>query len=388
MADSRTTATDRDRVARKPLSAAERRRVAGMGAVIAALHALGWGIFVLAILPAHYKLLGLGVAVTAYTLGLRHAFDADHISAIDNTTRKLMSEDKRPLSVGFFFSLGHSSIVVALGVALTVVTRNVFHAVRDPHSALQSFGGVFGTAISGSFLYLIAAINVVILVGIARIFFQMRRGVYAEDELENQLQARGFMFRILGKHLGVITSPWQMYPVGVLFGLGFDTATEDALLAATAGAAESALPWYAVMALPVLFTAGMTLLDTIDGSFMNFAYGWAFAQPVRKVYYNLAITGLSIVVAFVVGTIEILGLVSNELHLGGFWGSFAGFNINLAGFVIAGLFVVVWAGALAIWRFGHIEQRWESAAAAQRAVRGELVLTQAFPEPEPGVLDA
>jgi len=359
-----------------------------MGAVIAALHALGWGIFVLAILPAHYKLLGLGVAVTAYTLGLRHAFDADHISAIDNTTRKLMSEDKRPLSVGFFFSLGHSSIVVALGVALTVVTRNVFHAVRDPHSALQSFGGVFGTAISGSFLYLIAAINVVILVGIARIFFQMRRGVYAEDELENQLQARGFMFRILGKRLGVITSPWQMYPVGVLFGLGFDTATEVALLAATAGAAESALPWYAVMALPVLFTAGMTLLDTIDGSFMNFAYGWAFAQPVRKVYYNLAITGLSIVVAFVVGTIEILGLVSNELHLDGFWGSFAGFNINLAGFVIAGLFVVVWTAALAIWRFGHIEQRWESAAAAGRAVRGELVLTPAFPEPEPGVLDA
>ncbi len=368
--------------AREPLSAAEWRRVGGMTLVVALLHALGWGVFVFAILPAHYKLLGFGVAVTAYTLGLRHAFDADHISAIDNTTRKLMAEGKRPLSVGFFFSLGHSSIVVALGVALTIATKGVFHAVRDPHSALQSFGGVFGTAISGSFLYLIAAINVVILVGITRIFFAMRRGIYEEDELENQLQARGFMFRILGKRLGAITKPWQMYPVGVLFGLGFDTATEVALLAATAGAAESSLPWYAVMALPVLFTAGMTLLDTVDGSFMNFAYGWAFAQPVRKVYYNLAITGLSVAVAFVVGTIEILGLVSSELRLGGFWGSFAGFNINIAGFVIAGMFVVVWVAALAIWRFGHIEQRWESAAAAQRALRGELVLQPAYRDPD------
>ena len=172
----------------EPLSAAEWRRVGGMTLVVALFHALGWGVFVFAILPAHYKLLGFGVAVTAYTLGLRHAFDADHISAIDNTTRKLMAEGKRPLSVGFFFLLGHSSIVVALGVALTIATKGVFHAVRDPHSALQSFGGVFGTAISGSFLYLIAAINVVILVGITRIFFAMRRGIYEEDELENQLQ--------------------------------------------------------------------------------------------------------------------------------------------------------------------------------------------------------
>ncbi len=364
------------------LSVAEWRRVGGMTLVIAALHALGWGIFVFAILPAHYKLLGIGVAVTAYTLGLRHAFDADHISAIDNTTRKLMAEGKRPLSVGFFFSLGHSTIVVAMGVALTIATRSVFHVVQDPHSALQSFGGVVGTAVSGSFLYLIAAINVVILVGVTRIFFQMRRGIYAEDELEHQLQARGFMFRILGRRLGAISSPWQMYPVGVLFGLGFDTATEIALLAATAGAAESALPWYAVMALPVLFTAGMTLLDTVDGSFMNFAYGWAFAQPVRKVYYNLTITGLSVAVAFVVGTIEILGLVANELHLGGFWGTFAGFNINLAGFVIAGLFVVVWMAALAIWRFGRIEQRWESSAEAYRVLRGETVRQPAVYEPE------
>ena len=347
------------RASASALSPAERRRVGAMAFAIALLHAFGWGVFVFAILPAHYKLLGVGVAVTAYTLGLRHAFDADHISAIDNTTRKLMAEGKRPLSVGFFFSLGHSTIVVGLGVALTVAAKRLFPAIRDPHSALQSFGGVFGTAISGAFLYLIAAINVVILIGIARIFLQMRHGRYDEQEVERQLQSRGLMVRLLGRKLSAISSPWQMYPVGLLFGLGFDTATEVALLAATAGAAESTLPWYAILVLPVLFTAGMTLLDTVDGSFMNFAYEWAFSQPVRKVYYNLAITGLSVAVAFIVGSIELLGLLSTELHLGGrFWGIVGRFNINLAGFVIAGLFVLVWAIALSVWRYGHIEERW------------------------------
>lgn len=330
-----------------------------MSAVIALLHLLGWGIFVFAILPAHFRLLGIGIAVTAYTLGLRHAFDADHISAIDSTTRKLMAEGKRPLSVGFFFSLGHSTIVIGLGVALTFAARRLFPAIRDPHSALQSFGGVFGTAVSGAFLYIIAAINLVILVGIARIFLEMRHGRYDEAEVERQLDSRGFVVRILGKRLGAVSSPWQMYPVGLLFGLGFDTATEVALLAATAGAAESATPWYAIVALPLLFTAGMTLLDTIDGTFMNFAYGWAFAKPVRKVYYNLSITGLSVVVAFAIGTIEFLGLISNEMHLGGsFWGAVGGFNINLAGFVIAGLFVFAWIVALSVWRYARIEERW------------------------------
>jgi len=351
------------RASSAPLTKAEWRRVGGMSAVIALLHALGWGIFVFAILPAHFRLLGVGIAVTAYTLGLRHAFDADHISAIDNTTRKLMGEGKRPLSVGFFFSLGHSTVVVSLGVGLTFAAKHLFPAIRDPHSALQSFGGVFGTAVSGSFLYLIAAINLVILVGIFRVFLEMRHGRYDEVEVDRQLQLRGFMVRILGRRLGTISSPWQMYPVGVLFGLGFDTATEVALLAATAGAAESSMPWYAVMALPLLFTAGMTLLDTIDGTFMNFAYGWAFAEPVRKVYYNLSITGLSVLVAFAIGTIELLGLISNELHLGGgFWGAVSGFNINLAGFVIAGLFVAAWIIALSIWHYGRIEERWAIAA--------------------------
>ena len=335
-----------------------------MSAVIVALHALGWLVFALVIIPAHYKALGLGVAVTAYTLGMRHAFDADHISAIDNTTRKLMGEGKRPLSVGFFFSLGHSTVVVGLGIGITVAARTVFHAVKNPHSALEQGGGIIGTAVSGGFLYLIAALNLVILVGIVRVFVNMRRGVYSEEQLEDQLNARGLMFRFFGRLMRSIRSPLQMYPVGILFGLGFDTATEIALLAATAGAATSRLPWYSVLCLPILFTAGMTLLDTIDGSFMNFAYGWAFSRPVRKVYYNIVITGLSVFVAFFIGTVEIVGLLSTEANLhGAFWDWSSHFDINRAGFIIAGAFVVVWVGALSFWRWGRVEERWAAAAA-------------------------
>lgn len=350
------------------LSPDERRKVAGMAGTVILLHVIGWGLFIFVIVPAHYRLLGLGVAITAYTLGARHAFDADHISAIDNTTRKFMAEGKRPLSVGFWFSLGHSSVVVGLGIALTLASRAVFAQVSHGNSGLASFGGVVGTAISGSFLYLIAALNLVILVSITKIFVSMRRGRYSEEELESQLQARGLMFRIFGKLMNSISEPWHMYPVGLLFGLGFDTATEVALLAATAGAAESRLPWYAVLALPILFTAGMSLLDTIDGSFMNFAYGWAFARPVRKVYYNITITGLSVAVALIIGTIELLGLIAVEGHLhGAFWAQMATFNINVAGFVIAGMFVVVWLAAVTLWRYGRIEERWDRAAERARA---------------------
>ncbi len=341
-----------------------------MSLFVLLLHVVGWGLFVFVILPAHYHLLGIGVAVTAYTLGARHAFDADHISAIDNTTRKFMAEGKRPLSVGFWFSLGHSSIVVGLGIALTIAAKAVFSQVSHGNSGLASFGGVVGTAVSGSFLYLIAILNLVILISISKIFVAMRKGLYDEDELEEQLQARGLMFRIFGKMMKSISEPWHMYIVGLLFGLGFDTATEIALLAATAGAAESRLPWYAVLALPILFTAGMSLLDTIDGSFMNFAYGWAFARPVRKVYYNITITGLSVAVAMIIGTIEMLGLIANEAHLGGaFWRQMATFNINIAGIIIAGMFVFVWIAALLLWRFGRIEQRWDRAATRAREER-------------------
>jgi high-affinity nickel-transport protein len=337
-----------------------------MGGVIAAINLLGWGIFVLAVLPRHFRYqglgIGVGVALTASTLGMRHAFDADHISAIDNVTRKLMADEKRPLAVGFFFAIGHSTIVFALGVGISIAARAFFGAVVDPHSSVASVGGIVETGLSGGFLYLIAALNLVVLIGILRVFRDMRRGLFDEEELERQLQARGLMYRFFGRFMRSISRSWQMFFVGLVFGIGFDTATEILLLAATAAAATSGLPWYAVLALPLIFSGGMVLFDTLDGCFMNFAYGWAFARPVRKVYYNLVITGLSIAVAFLIGTIEIIGLLGSELHLhGGFWDLMASFDINKAGFVIAALFVVVWGVAIAAWKLGNVERRWQSA---------------------------
>jgi high-affinity nickel-transport protein len=320
---------------------------------------IGFGVFIVFVVPGHYKGLGIGVSILAYTLGLRHAFDADHISAIDNTTRKLMSEGKRPLSVGFFFSLGHSTIVVAIGAGIVIAEKSVYSAVSHGHSSLEQFGGVFGTIVSAAFLYLIALLNIIILAGIFKVFLSMRRGEYDEEELERQLQNRGFFFRFFGRWMRAITKEWHMYPVGVLFGLGFDTATEVALLATTALLASRALPWYSIMCLPILFTAGMSLLDTADGCFMNAAYGWAFLNPVRKVFYNLAITGLSVAICFFIGTIEVLGLLPVELHWRGrFWTDMAGFNINTAGFVIVGMFLVTWGVAFLVWRYGSVEERW------------------------------
>ena len=221
-----------------------------MVASILLLHIIGFGVFVVFVVPHHYKGLALGVAATAYTLGLRHAFDADHISAIDNTTRKLMNEGKKPISVGYFFSLGHSTIVIAIGAGIVIAEKAVYAAVSHNSSGLEQFGGVFGTVVSASFLYLIAVLNVVILAGIIRVFRSMRRGDYDEAELERQLENRGLMYRFFGRWMKSITKEWQMYPVGVVFGMGFDTATEVALLATTALVASQALPWYAIMCLP------------------------------------------------------------------------------------------------------------------------------------------
>jgi high-affinity nickel-transport protein len=321
----------------KALTRKERRRASLMFVTIAALHIVGFGVFLALVLPSHYKGLGIGVAGLAYSLGLRHAFDADHISAIDNTTRKLMNEGKRPLSVGYWFSLGHSTIVVTIGVGIVVAEKAVYGAVSNNSSNLEQFGGIFGTIVSASFLYLIALLNIVILAGIIRVFRSMRRGNYDEAELERQLNNRGLMYRFFGKWMKSITREWQMYPVGVVFGMGFDTATEVALLASTALLASQHLPFYSIMCLPILFTAGMSLMDTLDGIFMNFAYSWAFFNPVRKVYYNLAITGLSVSICFFIGTIEVLGLLPMELgglH-GGFWHFMEVFDINKAGFVSA-----------------------------------------------------
>ncbi|MGF6882298.1 high-affinity nickel-transport protein [Nocardia sp. GAS34] len=336
-----------------------------MAAVILALHVIGWLTLTAFVAPRHFtlgaKTFGVGVGVTAYTLGMRHAFDADHISAIDNTTRKLMNDRRRPLSVGFYFSLGHSTIVFGLALLLSLGVRSIAGPVQDDSSALHRYTGLIGAGVSGAFLYLIAALNIVALAGILRVFRDMRGGRYDERELEDQLAKRGLLNRLLGGLMRSITKPWQMYPVGVLFGLGFDTATEVALLVLAGTSAAAGLPWYAILCLPVLFAAGMCLFDTVDGSFMNFAYGWAFANPTRKVYYNLTITGLSVAVALIIGSVELLGLLAQQLHWnGGFWEWLNGLNLNILGFGIVGLFVVTWGVSVVVWRVARVEEKWST----------------------------
>jgi high-affinity nickel-transport protein len=354
-----------DRV-KAALTPAEWRRAGGLATVIVGLHVIGFFILLAVVVPEHYNLgpsgvFGVGLGITAYTLGLRHAFDADHIGAIDNTTRKLMSEGQRPLSVGFFFSLGHSSIVFGLGVLVVLGVRGLSGAVADDGSTLHAAAGLLGPVVSGSFLFLIGVLNLVLLVSIVRIFGRMRRGEFDEAELEEQLQRRGFMIRFYGRATRAITKPWQMYPLGCLFGLGFDTATEVALLVLAGAGAAGGLPFYAILCLPILFAAGMTLIDTLDGAFMNFAYGWALSRPIRKVFYNMTITGLSVAVALLIGTIELLSVLADKLSLkGGVWDLVTSLDLNLVGYGVVGLFVATWALALAIWHFGRIEERWST----------------------------
>jgi nickel/cobalt transporter (NiCoT) family protein len=347
---------------RASLTPAEWRRAAALASAVVGLHVVGFGILLTLVIPRHFSLghgsvFGLGLGVTAYTLGLRHALDADHIAAIDNTTRKLMSEGQRPLGVGFAFSLGHSTVVFALALLLALGVSELGPQVQHSGSALHQVTGVVGTSVSGAFLYLIAAVNLAILIDIARAFLGLRgAGALEEARLEQRLASRGLMNRVLAPVSKRVRSSWHMYPLGVLFGLGFDTATEVALLFLAAGAASSGLPFYAILCLPVLFTAGMSLLDTIDGSFMNFAYGWAFSKPVRKLYYNLTVTGLSVAVAFVVGSVELFSTLTARLGLRWTW--LQTLNLNAMGYVIAGLFVITWALALAVWRLGRIEEKW------------------------------
>jgi high-affinity nickel-transport protein len=337
-------------------------RTAGLLAVIAALHVVAFGVLFVLVVPDHYaidsKAFGIGLGVTAYTLGMRHAFDADHIAAIDNTTRKLMADGKRPVSVGFWFALGHSSVVVVLA-ALVSGGAQLAGTLVDDRSGTRRTLGLVGTSVSGTFLYLIAALNLVALMGILRVFRAMRAGQYDEAELETHLDSRGFMNRILGRFTRSITRPGQMFPLGFLFGLGFDTATEVTLMVMAGSGAAAGLPWYAILCLPLLFAAGMSLFDTLDGTFMNVAYQWAFSNPVRKVFYNLAITGLSIAVAFVIGTIELVSVLHDKLGLkDAVTAWIAGLDLGNVGYLIVGLFVVVWAAALAYWRFARVEERW------------------------------
>ncbi|MEV6795616.1 HoxN/HupN/NixA family nickel/cobalt transporter [Streptomyces sp. NPDC051320] len=342
-------------------------RTAGLLGVIAALHVVAFGILLLLVVPRHYEVgsqaFGIGLGVTAYTLGMRHAFDADHIAAIDNTTRKLMADGKRPVSVGFWFALGHSSVVVAMA-ALVAGGARLAGVLASENSGTHQMLGAVSTTISGSFLYLIAALNLVALFGILRVFRSMRAGRFDETELEAQLDSRGFMNRILGRFTKSVSRPGQMYPLGFLFGLGFDTATEVTLMVMAGSGAAAGMPWYAILCLPLLFAAGMSLFDTLDGTFMNFAYQWAFSNPVRKVFYNLAITGLSIAVAFFIGTIELVTVLHDKLDLKDAVTDWvAGLDLGNVGYIIVGLFVVVWAAALGYWRIARVEERWTARTA-------------------------
>jgi len=358
------------------LSGDERKRLLAMFGVIFFL-LIGGTVLMAIATSSHYRLsdgtmFGWGTGFLALTLGMRHAFDADHISAIDNTTRKLMADGQRPMGVGFFFSLGHSSVVTALAIALNFGIKSLGVQVKNDNSALHHYTGLIGTTVSGTFLVLIALLNLAVLWSVLKVFVAMRKGMYDEKELEKHLDSRGFMMRFFGPIARRIDSSWKMYPLGVLFGLGFDTATEVALLVLAGSSVVAGLPWWAILSLPMLFAGGMSLLDTIDGSFMNFAYGWAFSKPVRKVYYNIVITGLSVVVAIFIGGLEVAQVIAQQLNFsGGFWNYALAFNINKAGFIIVIMFVAVWASALAIWRFGHIEKRWHDHAHQAQQDRGE-----------------
>ena len=332
------------------------RRLGGLFGIVALMHIFGWGVMLVYIAPRYPAMLGL--AGLAYTFGLRHAFDADHISAIDNTTRKLLQEGKMPMGVGFFFSLGHSTVVFLISLALGLAVQ-VVESVETSGGGLEYTGSLIGTTVSGTFLVLIGVLNLIILLDIYRVYQTMKSGSYDGPILEHELTAGGLMSWIFGRLFKLIKASWQMYPIGFLFGLGFDTATEVGLLAISASSAAQHLPLLAVLTLPVIFAAGMSLLDTADGAFMAKAYSWAFSNPIRKIFYNLTVTGLSVFVALFVGSIELLQIFSEELDLaGGPWDVINGIDFNLMGFIIVGVFILTWVIALVIWKTQQIEERW------------------------------
>ncbi|MGO4363340.1 HoxN/HupN/NixA family nickel/cobalt transporter [Terrabacter sp. RAF57] len=361
------------------LSAGDKRSLWAMASTVVFLHLVGFGLLLGVVVPQHFRLGGehptftVGVGVLAYTFGLRHAFDADHIAAVDNTIRKLLADAQRPgalvdiqaqrapLSVGFWFSLGHSTIVFALAFLLMLGVKALAGSVAADDSTLRTVTSLIGPSISGLILWMLGLLNLAGLAGLLNIFRRMRHGEYDEVELERRLNTRGFMNRILGRLLQIVRKPWHIYPVGVLFGLGFDTASEVALLVLAGGAAVFDLPFYAILVLPVLFAAAMCLMDTLDGVFMNVAYGWAFAKPVRKVFYNLVVTSTSVTVALAIGTIELAGVLAERLTITtGPVASIASIPLDYVGYGLVAIFAVTWAFALAIWRAFKVEELWSA----------------------------
>jgi len=323
-----------------------RRKIIGIYILLIAFNVIAWAVALLGF-SVQYPAL-LGTALLAYTFGLRHSVDADHISAIDNVTRKLMQENKRPVAVGFFFSLGHSTIVVALSIAIAIAAAYIQSAIPG----FKSAGGLIGTSVSALFLYLIAFINILVLWEVFRTFQKVKRGEdYNDQTLDEFLNQRGLMGRFFRPLLKMVDKSWKMYPVGVLFGLGFDTATEVGLLGISAVEAGKGLPIPYILIFPLLFTAGMCLLDTTDGILMLGAYGWAFVKPVRKLYYNLNITLVSVLVALVVGTIEITSIISGPLNLtGGIWDYLNNLDFGLLGILIIGIFILSWVVSTIIYK--------------------------------------
>lgn len=330
--------------------------------IVLILTAVSFGLLFGLVIPGRHEvngqIFGVGLAITAYLLGVRHAFDPDHIAAIDNTTRKLVADGQRPVSVGMYFSLGHSTVVFVMAVFVAVGANFVGTLVSDDSSIHQALG-VIGTSISGLFLLIIGLINLVALTSIYKVWREAQTGVYDEAALEDALNSRGVLARLLGPVMKAIKRPWQMFPLGFLFGLGFDTATEISLLVLAGAGAATGLPWYAIMVLPLLFASGMCLFDTLDGAFMQTAYQWAFVQPVRKVYYNLTTTGLSVAVALMIGGVELVSVLHDRAGLTdpiSTW--IAGITLDAIGYVMVALFVLVWTGSFLYWRFGKVEQRW------------------------------
>lgn len=349
--------------ARYRLDARGWRSIALMGAVIVVLFALGIALLAVAA-PGDYAVIGedgpaafgWATGLLAFTLGARHAFDADHIAAIDNTTRKLAADGKRPLAVGFFFSLGHSTIVFAMAVLLGFGIAAFTAQVEDDESMLHRVTGVIGPTVSGLFLVLIAVINILVTVAIVRVFRRMRAEEFDESRFEEELAKRGLLNRVFGRLADRIDASWKIYPLGLLFGLGFDTATEVALLVLSGAAVLGGLPWWAVLSLPLLFAAGMCFFDTIDGVLMNLAYGWAFVSPARKVYYNVVITVMSVFTALGLGLAQLASVLADnvgwEIPVLVWFDS-----LEFLGYAILATLIATWLIALLMWRFGRFEEK-------------------------------
>jgi len=355
----------------------------GVLGVVAFLHIAGWGLFIHFNSDPQYQsltdskgvLVYAGAGALAYSFGLRHAFDADHIAAIDDTTRLMLAKGKKPLAVGLFFSLGHSTIVMALCVGVAFAAKQASKFQKD----FAETGGIIGASVSTLFLYLVGVLNLIILVGIIKVWRQAKSGKFSHEHLTQLLNERGLMKLIFrGAFKKGFDKSWQLYPVGVLFGLGFDTATEVALLALSATAAVGTvggtLPPLAIIALPLIFAAGMSLMDSLDGIFMTKAYAWAFTSPLRKIYYNLTTTGLSIFVAFVIGTIQLVGVLSEKTSIAKYqpFTAIAEIDLNRVGYFIVASFVAAWLISVLIWKFGRYEKRYSSGIVETEHVHTEI----------------